>query len=164
MTFKKLVVKNIKKLPEAEAQAHYKRAARTRWTEKVLRQITENFSDKDVWITLAYEKSKLPENLAQAETDVDMYMKRLQSHAAHMRWDELKYMYVTEYVENEGEDKKVHHHIICNFPGRLVAELFWSEGRTHSRYLKTDASDLEMLARYITTSNSFKTTSVNLTK
>lgn len=131
-------------------EAQDKRNERMRM-KKVNRQIDTNFTEKDIWLTLTYTDDKLPEDLGQAKKDMRNYVRRLQRKVKANGWDELKYIYVTEYIGEDGESIRVHHHMICNFPDRNLAESLWNGGgRTQSKRLQPDDLGLEGLARYIT--------------
>lgn len=63
----------------------------------------------------------------------------------------LKYIYVTEFENDEEKGKhRVHHHVVTNFPDRDVMEDLWRNGgRNNTRRLVADDSGYEGLARYI---------------
>ena len=60
-----------------------------------------------------------------------------------------KYVYVIEW-EDDGETKRVHHHVIMSGMDRETAETIWGAGRTNAARLQPDDAGLEALARYIT--------------
>lgn len=121
--------------------------------KRLIRLVNTNFTDSDIWATLTYENGRLPADHQQAKKDMQNYIRRLK------RWlkknhgtIELKYIYVTEYENDEKKGKvRVHHHIIYNFPDRDIAEDLWKGGgRSQTRRLKSDDFGLEGLTRYIT--------------
>ncbi|QNU67246.1 hypothetical protein EHE19_001480 [Ruminiclostridium herbifermentans] len=137
--------------------------------KKIIRLINTNFTNEDIWATFTYDSKHLPGSPEQAKKDMQNYIRRLNRYVRKNKLPALKYIYVTEYEEDEKKGKKrVHHHIVMNFRDRDAAEKIWDKGgRTHSRRLQTDDYGLEGLARYITkdSKNSKRyTTSRNLEK
>lgn len=120
--------------------------------KKVIRLINTNFTKKDIWATFEYDNEHLPANPEEAKKDIQNYIRRLNRIVKKNKLPALKYIFVTEYEEDEKKGKKrVHHHIVMNFPDRDLAEEIWDKGgRTHSRRLQPDDFGLEGLARYIT--------------
>lgn len=120
--------------------------------KNVIRLTNTNFTKEDIWATFTYDKEHLPNDPEQAQKDMQNYLRRLKRHIKKYDLPDLKYIYVTEYEEDEKKGKKrVHHHIVMNFRDRDLAEEIWDKGgRTHSRRLQPDDYGLEGLARYIT--------------
>ncbi len=117
--------------------------------KRVVRLTNANFTKKDIWATFTYDKDNLPIDEKQAKKDMENYIRRLRDYIKKNNLPELKYIYVTEYKE-DGEEKRVHHHIVMNFADRDKAEEMWQKGgRTHTRRLQPDDYGLEGLARYI---------------
>ncbi|PYG88478.1 hypothetical protein LY28_01327 [Ruminiclostridium sufflavum DSM 19573] len=155
-----------KKKPSREAQ---KNLNDKNAKKKVIRQINTNFTNEDIWATFTYDNEHLPGSAEQAKKDMQNYIRRLNRYVRKNKLPALKYIYVTEYEEDEKKGKKrVHHHIIMNFRGRDTAEEIWDKGgRTQTRRLQPDDYGLEGMARYITKDpkNSKRyTTSRNLKK
>ena len=137
--------------------------------KKIIRLINTNFTREDIWATFTYNNENLPKDPIQAKKDMQNYIRRLKRHIKKHNLTDLKYIYVTEYEEDEKKGKKrVHHHIVMNFRDRDIAEKMWHKGgRTHSRRLQPDDYGLEGLARYIIKdpkSSKRYTTSRNLDK
>lgn len=155
-----------KKKPSREAQ----KSLNEKNTKKnIIRLINGNFTKEDIWATFTYDKEHLPDSPDQAQKDMQNYIRRLKRYIKKNDLPELKYIYVTEYEEDEKKGKKrVHHHIVMNFRDRDITEEIWDKGgRTHSRRLQPDDYGLEGLARYITKdpkSSKRYTTSRNLEK
>lgn len=155
-----------KKKPSREAQ---KNLNEKNTKKNVIRLINTNFISEDIWATFTYDNENLPDNPEQAKKDMQNYIRRLNRHIKKNNLPTLKYIYVTEYEEDEKKGKKrVHHHIIMNYRDRNTAEEMWDKGgRTNARRLQPDDYGLEGLARYITKDpkNSKRyTTSRNLEK
>jgi len=118
----------------------------------VSRLIHANFTSKDIWVTFNYDHKHMPADLNEATKHLKNYFKRLRRHIKKNNLPDLKYIYVTERVENEVTGKvHSHHHIIMNFRDRDTAEKLWTlGGRTQSRRLQPDVDgSLEGLAKYI---------------
>lgn len=116
-----------------------------------MRLINTNFTDNDIWGTFTYETKKLPKSIEEAQKEMSKFIRRLKYYAERHNYPELKYIYVTEFENDEEKGKKrVHHHIVCNFPDRDIAEKLWRNGaRTQTKRLQADINGYEGLARYI---------------
>ncbi len=118
----------------------------------VIRLLNTNFAKGDLLITLTYKDGYYP-TLERARKDINNYIKALKRERKKQGLDELKYIYVIEYVP-EGEDTKkvrIHHHIIINAMDRDVAESKWKFGRSESKIAQPDDDfGLEGYGRYIT--------------
>lgn len=138
-----------KNKPSREAQ---KNLNEKNTKKKIIRLLNSNFTKEDIWATFTYDKKHLPDDPEQSKKDIQNYIRRLNRYVKKNDLPELKYIYVTEYEDDEKKGKKrVHHHIVMNFRDRDIAEEVWDKGgRTHSRRLQPDDYGLEGLARYIT--------------
>lgn len=118
--------------------------------EKLILLVNGNFTKKDIWITTGYRKGINPSTDEEAKRNVINYIRRLQRYAEKKGYPKLKYIYVTE--GSPGADgKRMHHHIITNFPDRDIAEKKWTKGEyPKAERLKPNNFGLEGLARYIT--------------
>lgn len=131
---------------EAQKRLNYKNA-----TKNVIRLINANFTDSDFWGTFTYESRKLPKSLPDAQKEMSKFIRRLKYYAEKHDFPPLKYIYVTEFENDEEKGKhRVHHHVVTNFPDRDVMEDLWRNGgRNNTRRLVADDSGYEGLARYI---------------
>lgn len=120
--------------------------------KNIIRLINANFTREDMWATFTYDNVHLPHDPEDAKKDMQNYIRRLKRYIKRNDLPDLKYIYVTEYEDDEKKGKKrVHHHVVMNFRDRDIAEKIWDKGgRTHSRRLQPDDYGLEGLARYIT--------------
>jgi len=119
--------------------------------KRAVRLINANFTNKDIWATFTYDDANLPKSEKEAQRNIQNYVRRLQAYIKKNRLPDLKYIYVTEYIESAQGSGRVHHHIVMNFRERDIAEKIWNKGgRKHSRRLQPDDYGLEGLARYIT--------------
>lgn len=138
--------KKMKKSREAQRSLNERNAKK-----KVYRLINANFSDNDIWATFTYDNKHLPKSAEEAGREMAKYIRRLRRYAAKHGFPPLKYVYVTEFEDDPLKKKKrIHHHIVMNFPDRDVAERLWAGGaRRNTRRLQRDESGYEGLGRYI---------------
>lgn len=116
----------------------------------LIRLLNANFTSGDVWGTFTYDDKHLPDSPEAAHKIFRNYLRRLSYYMQRKGLGELKYVFVTEYID-KGEEIRIHHHVITNFPDRDIAEQKWQcGGRTQTRRLQPDESGLEGLGRYIT--------------
>ena len=135
--------------PTREAQRNLN-CANTR--KHISRLVHANFTRNDIWVTFNYGHEHMPADLAEATKHIKNYFKRLRRYLKKHGLPALKYIYVTERVENEKTGKvHTHHHIVMNVADRDVVESLWTlGGRTQARRLQPDVDGgLEGLARYI---------------
>lgn len=117
----------------------------------VERLINENFSDKDLWITLTYDDEHLP-----PDGDVDAAIKNVQNYIRRVNYQrkkrglgKAKYVIVNAY--NPEEEIRWHHHIVMDGDMDMdTVESCWKQSsRNEVRRLQTDESGLTGMARYI---------------
>lgn len=130
---------------EAQKRLNYKNAVKT-----VVRLINANFTDSDFWATFTYDNAHLPKTYAEAKHEVVKFLRRLKHYGEQHHFAPLKYVYWTEYENDEKKGKKrIHHHIVTNFADRDVMEDLWGNGgRNNVRRLVADESGYEGMARY----------------
>lgn len=108
-----------------------------------------NFGADDLHISATYNEEHLPITLEEAERNVHNYLDRVKRRMKRVTGQELKYMLVTEYTPEEGEntdpeDKttravRIHHHIIINGGlSRDDLELMWSATRINWKKAQND--------------------------
>ncbi|MGL5084946.1 MAG: rolling circle replication-associated protein, partial [Clostridium sp.] len=117
----------------------------------LIRLLNTNFTDKDLSVTLTYDKENLPGAEEEARKDVANYLRRIKTYRKKQGMEDLKYIAVVEYKE-AGEGKKtirLHHHIVISGMDRDLAEQLWKKGRANADRLKADEFGYEGLARYI---------------
>lgn len=117
----------------------------------VERLINENFTDKDLWITLTYDDEHLP-----PDGDIDAAIKNMQRFIRRVNYQRkkrgltnAKYVYVTEY--NPNEEIRWHHHIVMDGQMDMDAvEACWKQSsRNEVRRLQKDENGLSGMANYI---------------
>lgn len=118
----------------------------------LIRLINTNFTDRDLVVHLTYDDMNLPKEEKDAKRDVDNFLRRVKHYRRKNNLEELKYVAVIEYREQEEGKKKVrmHHHVIINDMDRDKVEELWGKGRANADRLKEDEYGYEALARYIT--------------
>lgn len=134
-----------KKSREAQKRLNYKNAVKT-----VVRLINANFTDSDYWATFTYDNAHLPQTREQAQHEVAKFLRRLKHYGDRHHFAPLKYVYWTEFENDEKKGKhRIHHHIVTNFANRDVMEDLWGNGgRNNVRRLVADDSGYEGMARY----------------
>lgn len=138
-----------------ESRDQQRRLNRRNAQKKLIRLLNTNFGEGDIWATFTYSEEKLPSDEKAAHAFFRKYLRRLAYHMQKSFSEELKYIFVTEYLEN-GERVRIHHHCVTNFPDRDLAEKLWDGGaRTQTRRLQPDEAGLEGLGRYITKGKGF---------
>lgn len=115
--------------------------------KRIERKIFANFGDGDQWITLGYGKGKEPKTLEEAKKNLSKYLRSLNTILKKQGKPNLKYIAVTE---RSGRGR-YHHHIICDFEDRDLAEKKWIYGKyPQARRIKEEDGSIEGLAKYIT--------------
>lgn len=135
--------------------------------KKFCRLLNANFTADDIWATFTYDKEHRPANVEHAIKEMQRYIKRLSAYCKKHGLPPLKYLYVTEYNDDEkkGDKVRVHHHLVTNFRDRDVAERLWKcGGRTNTRRLQPDDFNLEGLGHYLTKGKRRWNSSLNLAK
>jgi len=118
--------------------------------KNIIRLVNANFTDSDIWGSFTYESRKLPKSIEDAEKAFGNFIRRLKYYGKKQGFPPLKYVYWTEFEDDEKKKRiRVHHHVICNFPDRDVMEKLWRNGaRTQTRRLQADESGYEGCVRY----------------
>lgn len=132
-----------------QTQARYNARRSAEW---LVCLVQENFGSNDIWITLTYpgaQPEAQPPSEEQARKDIKNYIKRVNRWREKHGMGKARYVYVIEW-EDDGEAKRVHHHVIMSGMDRETAETIWGAGRTNAARLQPDDAGLEALARYIT--------------
>ena len=117
----------------------------------VERLINENFTDRDIWMTLTYDDEHIP-----TDGDVDAAIKNMQKFIRRVNYQRKKrglgnarYVYVTAY--NPEAEIRWHHHVVMD--GDLdmdTVESCWKQSsRNEVRRLQKDENGLSGLANYI---------------
>lgn len=80
----------------------------------VERLINENFSDRDIWMTLTYDDAHLPPDgdVDAAIKNVQKYIRRINYQRKKRGLPNAKYVYVTAY--NPDAEIRWHHHIVMD--------------------------------------------------
>lgn len=113
------------------------------------RLINTNFTNLDIWATLAYRDGELPESIEAAEHELEKFFRRLAYYAKKHNLPALKYIAVTEELSRDGEVVRVHHHIFINFRDRDMLEHIWGhDDRPNTRRLHADENGYDGAAHY----------------
>lgn len=131
------------RMTTAARQAMNDKTART----KLEMLMAENFTGRDLFLTLTYRNADLPPKRAAAVKLLRKFLKELRRHRT-ARGQELRYIYTTE--EKHGA-ARLHHHLVLNATGRDVEVIrsLWPYGDVID-VEQIDEDDFAALAVYIT--------------
>lgn len=117
----------------------------------VERLINQNFTNRDIWMTLTYDNEHLP-----PDGDIDAAIKNMQKFIRRVNYQRkkrglpnAKYVYVTEY--NQNADIRWHHHIVMDGDMDMESvEACWQQSsRNEIRRLQKDEYGLSGMAKYL---------------
>jgi len=91
----------------------------------------------DLWVTLGYDDGHLPPNRRAAKDEIKKFWKRMRE-ARRRQGDELKYVYCTHEIQDDGSRRLHHHFIVSAGSARQDFELI--------RALWTGGSNIEIRA------------------
>lgn len=117
--------------------------------KQAVRLINANFTaNVDIWVHLTYDDEHLPATVADAQKEMSRYIRRIKIYAEKHGYAPLKYIYFTEGGGDTG--KRIHHHVVMNFPDRDVAEQLWRGGPyPRANRLRDSEFKFEGCARYM---------------
>ncbi|MCM1218063.1 MAG: hypothetical protein NC548_26555 [Lachnospiraceae bacterium] len=99
-----------------------------------------NFGKGDLWGTFTYRAGEEPESVEAAERIFGNFIKRINRRRKKRGKGNLRYIYVTEYSDDQQKGIRVHHHMIfCGDCDRDEIEKLWYHGdRTETKRLAPD--------------------------
>lgn len=107
---------------------------RAAW-QKLRLILAANFGRGDLWVTLTYDDAHLPDGRKAAKKRMTLFLDRLRD-ARKRAGEELRYVYCTEELTDDG-GRRLHHHLVLNAgQARQDYELL--------RSLWTDGSHIEI--------------------
>ncbi|MBP1046428.1 hypothetical protein I6N96_09040 [Enterococcus sp. BWM-S5] len=127
-----------------------------------------NFKKGDIYLTLTYKPKYKPLTIEQAKKDMENYLEKLRYQAKKEKSPPIKYIYITEFSEDEETKaiKNIHHHIIIkNTLTMITLDSSWSKGRgkkkesigiVHMSIVKTGDEGIAALATYFTKQSRWK--------
>lgn len=131
-----------------EAQRNLKDRNARKYCERL---INTNFTASDFWITLTYTDNCLPQSMAEAQANMQRYIKRINYRRKKAGFPSAKYIYVTEWRQR-GQSIRCHHHLVMD--GALsmdTVEQAWKLGRRNEiRRLDYDGNGVSGISNYIT--------------
>lgn len=98
-----------------------------------------NFNEGDLWCTFTYDKEHLPEDPEEADKIFTNFIRRINRRRKKAGIDNVKYICVTEYSDDE-KGIRCHHHVIMSGDcDRDELEELWKQGtRNHTRRISPD--------------------------
>lgn len=102
--------------------------------------VSANFGRGDLWCTFTYDDQHLPDNPDEADRRFTNFIRRVNRRRKRAGLDNVKYICVTEYHEEEGKRTRCHHHVIMSGDvDRDELEKIWGQGkRNHTRRIDPD--------------------------
>lgn len=119
--------------------------------KRFVRLVNQNFTEKDLMLTLTYESGYYPKSIEEAVRNVQNYMRRINRKRKKQGLGNAKYIYITEWEQGEKEIRCHHHVFISGDLDRDVIEKTWEHSsRNETRRLNPDEFSLTGLATYLT--------------
>ena len=117
------------------------------------RTLNTNFKAGDLWITFTYDDAHYPESIEKAIKDMTNYIRRINYKRKKIGLGNARYMYVTEWISEDGECIRCHHHLVMD--GELdmdTVESTWKcSKRVESRRIDySEEHGLNGMATYMT--------------
>lgn len=102
--------------------------------------VSANFGRGDLWCTFTYDDQHLPDNPNEADRRFTNFIRRVNRRRKRAGLDNVKYICVTEYHEEEGKRTRCHHHVIMSGDvDRDELEKIWGQGkRNQTRRIDPD--------------------------
>ena len=125
--------KRVKESCPAQRNLNNKRAQRY-----FVRLVHSNFTEEDLYLDLTYEGENLPSTRKEVKRDIKNYIERLKRFRKKMGLSPLKYIYVVSNTDNNGNQVRLHCHMIINGMDRDAAERLWAHSRCNSDRLQFD--------------------------
>lgn len=116
--------------------------------KKLTRLLNTNFGREDLHVTLTY-KGTAPDH-TQATRDMQNYIKRIKRLRAKRGLEPMKYIYVLEWEDEPGRQKRIHFHLVMNggLPREMIEEA-WLRGYANCDRLQPNEEGLAQLAKYL---------------
>lgn len=102
--------------------------------------VNANFGRGDLWCTFTYDSDHLPKDPDEADRIFANFIRRINRRRKKEGKGNVKYICVTEYSDEEGKKKRVHHHVIMQGDmNRDELESLWKHGgRNQTRRIDPD--------------------------
>lgn len=102
--------------------------------------VSANFGAGDLWCTFTYDDDHLPDSPDEADRILTNFLRRINRRRKKAGLPNMKYICVTEYSDEEGKKKRVHHHVIMQGDmSRDEIEALWKHGkRNNTRRIDPD--------------------------
>lgn len=118
--------------------------------KRFIRTAEHNFREGDYWITLTY--GTVPEGPEKALANIQSFMKKINRMRKKAGLENAKYMYITEFVTEDGEPVRAHHHLLIDgLMDIRQVEAAWKHGRRNEiRPLEKDENGITGASVYMT--------------
>lgn len=116
-----------------------------------IRLAEHNFNNGDYWITLTYAADNLPASMEAALNNMQKYIRNINGKRKRRGLENAKYMYVTEWIEDDKKPVRCHHHLImdCGLDMDMV-ESTWKHGRRNEcRRISKDDNGIAGMTNYM---------------
>lgn len=102
--------------------------------------VSANFGEGDLWCTFTYDDKHLPPDPDAADRIFTNFIRRINRRRKKQGQENIKYICVTEYREDEGKGTRCHHHVIMSGDvDRDELEKIWGQGkRNQTRRIDPD--------------------------
>lgn len=116
----------------------------------VIRLVNNNFTDRDIWMTLTYRPGEEPENMERAVKNMQNYIDRINYRRKKRGLGNARYIYITEYSPEA--EIRWHHHVVMDGEMDMdTVEAAWTKGdRNQARRVNRDEFGLTGMSCYMT--------------
>lgn len=117
--------------------------------KQIERLVNVNFGDGDIWATFTYDNRHLPKTEKEMLKNMKNYIRRLQYQRKKRGMPPAKYIYITEF--NEENKLRCHHHLIVDGMQDmdLIENLWKCSRRNNTRRTSEDDKGLTGLGEYL---------------
>lgn len=92
--------------------------------------VNANFGEGDLWCTFTYDNEHLPSDMDEADKVFTNFIRRINRRRKKAGKENVKYICVTEYNEDQEKGTRCHHHVIMSGDvDRDELETIWKHGR-----------------------------------
>lgn len=116
--------------------------------KRLARVLNCNFTGGDLWVTLTYPEETLPEDWPEAEKRLRQFLRKLKRAYEKATGEKLRYVYSHGRKGHEGEDVRIHHHLVLPaMPYEMITAIWPADDVTYRRL--DGRGDYTGVARYM---------------